>query len=459
MKQSGVLLASLLTLCVCLSVLGADATGNEIHLVLVHVNDSHGRLMPREGRDGDAARGATVIRKVRSENPGRTLVLHAGDVFSGGDPLTVHSGGGANLKAMEMMGFDVLTPGNGEFYFGIDNLRKQAAKVRFSVIHANAADRGTNKLLFPPFVIKEIAGLRIGILGIGIVRTWHPSARPLDVRNGIAEAGRYAAGLRKLCDVLVGLTHIGAHQDVALAIAVPHFDIIIGGHSHTALPGPKRVPLGTGDRQTYIAQAGENWQHVGRVDVRLRRSKTGVRVVRVDGRLIPIGKSVKRDPEIAAMLDKAAAPLKRVICRSEVDLPNATKQSSPMGRFTTELLRKAAGADVALLRFGDLQTGITRGPVTLEQVYRIHPWRNRLVRLKMTGAQLTDLVVSKSGARITLAGAPGGPREQCSVVAGDYLAGTNAFLRKLPSTDAGMRTDQAIEQHLRKLRVIRRTAR
>ena len=82
-----------------------------VDLVVLHVNDSHGDLYPHFLPDsteaGGIARAATLIKAIRSRNPGRVMLLHGGDIFSRGEPVTIRTGGGANLRLMEQIGFDV----------------------------------------------------------------------------------------------------------------------------------------------------------------------------------------------------------------------------------------------------------------------------------------------------------------------------------------------------------------
>jgi len=110
------------------------------HLVILHVNDTHGHLSPRtiKGRSvGGVARMASMVKHIRQENPGRVLLLHAGDVFSRGDSITNYYGGAANFELMNRIGFDALVLGNGDYYFGIDNLRQRIPEAKFTILAGN----------------------------------------------------------------------------------------------------------------------------------------------------------------------------------------------------------------------------------------------------------------------------------------------------------------------------------
>ena len=182
------LILPIITLAIFLSfIFYACGETEPIHLVILHSNDTHGNLIAydKENQIGGIAKTATLIKQIKDENKDSTLVLHAGDELSRGDDLTTCFGGEVNMLAMEMMGYDAFTPGNGDFYFGIQNLVKQTALVKFPILHANVVYKDTNKLIFQPYIIKEINGVKIGILGIGVIREEHPSSRNLKLLDPI----------------------------------------------------------------------------------------------------------------------------------------------------------------------------------------------------------------------------------------------------------------------------------
>ncbi|MFC2141907.1 bifunctional metallophosphatase/5'-nucleotidase [Acidobacteriota bacterium] len=197
-----------------------QARPENIHLVILHVNDTHGHLYPhdfnKEWNVGGAARMATLINGVRNENPEQTLVLHAGDIFSRGGPLTVYSGGGVDMLALDAMGFDAMVPGNGEFYTGIDNLMRHVAAVDISIILANVYFMDSGDRLLPPFVIKEASGIKVGILGLGFFYENHPASWHLRKEHPEEAALKYVPVLRAETDLVIALTHLGHDVDKAI---------------------------------------------------------------------------------------------------------------------------------------------------------------------------------------------------------------------------------------------------
>jgi len=469
----------LLYLGLCLVLLPGGASGrveragqDTVGVVILHVNDTHGRLLPFDTPEqkevGGFARLATLVREIRRENEGRTLLLHAGDIFSRGGALTVSSGGEADFRAMDRVGFDALTPGNGDFYWGLENLMQQASLARFPLTHANVVYRKTGGSLFSPYVILEAAGVRVAALGLGWIDENHPASRPLALQDAVAAARRYAPILREKADLVLALTHVGIRADSVLAMAVPQIDVIVGGHSHTRLDAPVRIPKAGGEGEVIIVQAGDYGQFLGRLDVRLRRTGSGFRVVGAEGRLIPVNGRIPDDPEVAALLKSYEGRLEEVLCVSETALANPPSGDSPLGRLVTGALRAETGTEVVLLDRGAVRGDLKPGRVTVADVYRVHPWRNRVLRLSLTGAQIRRVLeerdVLTAGCRfrrdgkavegLEVSGAPVDTARSYAVAAGEFLVGYSS-LRDLPFDETGRRVDAVLCHYLRRLSVIR----
>lgn len=458
-----VLLAALV-----LAAWGQHRDDGSVHLVILHVNDTHGCLEPFAQADGKrvggAARLATMIRQVRSENPGRVLLLHAGDILSKGGPLTIWYAGDADFRAMNLMGFDALTPGNGDFYFGLGNLQRVAKLASFPFLHGNIAYRDTGQRPFAPYVIKEVAGVRVGLLGVGRVRADHPSARALNYRDPVAIAKGLASEVAPKVDLLVALTHIGLDNDQRLAAEAPEIDLIVGGDSHSQVEVPIRVTREGAAGETVIAQAGDTGRFLGRLDVYADKRGPKYRVEKIEGRLEPVSESIPEEPQIAKLLARYRAPLDRPLFTSQVTLASPEAGPNPMGEFVAEAMRAETGADVALLDRGGVQSGITLGTGTLADVCRIHPWRNRVLVVAVTGGQLREAVAlpdillagctfRRNGSTVvdlTVRGRPVAADRTYAVAVGDYLFWTTPSLNALPWRDSGQRVDTLLARFLKR---------
>lgn len=280
-----------------------------VRLTLLHVNDSHGHLEPHDfngASRGGYARLKTAVDEIRaSGDADAVLLIHAGDVFSKGDDLTQRTLGGANVALMNHLKFDIWTPGNGEFYDGLPNLRARIQQANFDVITSNVTLPDGSATVGKPSVVRKVAGVRVGFLGMCTVRKRHETNKKLVVGSSLETARKLLPPLRKQADVVVAVNHIGFFGDVRLAGSVGGIDVIIGGHSHTVLPKGRRVKAPDG-RQTLIAQAGEFLRYLGRVDLKLERKGENWRIVESKATLIPLDAKIKLDPTVTALIAKLA---------------------------------------------------------------------------------------------------------------------------------------------------------
>jgi 5'-nucleotidase/UDP-sugar diphosphatase len=442
------------------------------HLVLLHVNDTHGHLYPHDylnERDvGGAARLAALIKGIRRENPRRTLVLHAGDIFSRGGPLTVYYAGKVDMLTMQAMGVDAMVPGNGEFYTGVDNLLSNAAEVDFPVVMANIYYKDNGERLFPPYVIQDIAGLRIALLGLGFFNDKHPASWHLMQKHPVPIAQALLSELRGRVDLVIALTHLGVSVDTQLAGHVSGIDVIVGGHSHKFFTRPQVLP-GPGNTEVIYVQAGIFGIRLGRLDLFVERDADGGYTVnRVEGQLIPITREVEDDAEVAQLLERFSPPLKEVLCVSRITLEMPPAGSSPMGEFLAEAIHQHFSAEITLLFRNAVHSGILPGPVTVADVCRVHQWRSRILRMSLTGAQLQEVLgaqevfasgcmFQKSEDRIwdlKIDGSPVALNRSYRVVADEALVMNTDSLQGIDFEETGERVDSLLIKHLRKLRVI-----
>jgi 2',3'-cyclic-nucleotide 2'-phosphodiesterase (5'-nucleotidase family) len=276
---------------------------NEVHVTILHVADTHGRLGPYR-KDGNSvggwARLAARIAEIRKQSKAdRVLLVHAGDILSRGDRTTRRTRGAANIHLMNRLGFDFLTPGNGEYYDGLDVLTARIKQAKFAVLTSNVVDESTGKPLGTGQVVVNVEGAKIALFGICMVRKGN--RKGLEYTDAIPAATRLVPKLRKRADLVVAVTHIGYQPDLLLASAVDGIDVILGGHTHTLLERGTVVPRLVG-RSTLIAHAGEYVQHLGQVDIELRRTGSTYRVESARATVHRIDDSIEADPAIEKLI-------------------------------------------------------------------------------------------------------------------------------------------------------------
>jgi sulfur-oxidizing protein SoxB len=275
----------------------------------------------RFGKLGGFAHLKTLIDRLRSDaGPGRSLLLDGGDLWQG-TGLANTTLGADMVEAANLLGVEAMT-GHWEFTYGEEVLRSNLERFKGEFLAQNvylteeaafndatAFDPAT-KRVFKPAMIKEIGGHRIAVIGQAFpyIPIAHPKRFTPDWTFGIRDEE-----LQALVDVLRNtdkvdavllLSHNGMDVDLKLASRVRGIDVILGGHTHDAVPQP--VPVANAGGITLVTNAGSNGKFLGVLDLELARG----RVSDIRYRLLPVfSELLKPDAAMQALIDKARARL------------------------------------------------------------------------------------------------------------------------------------------------------
>lgn len=266
-----------------------DAKAGEKLITILNTNDVHSQIDPLPANDkyagkGGVARRATLVKRIRAENPS-TLLVDAGDAFQGTPYFNLYRGE-VEYKSMSAIGYDVVTLGNHDFDNGIDALAAAMKFANFDFVSTNYDVRGTAiEARVKPYVVREINGVRIGLFGLGIKLE---GLNPPESFKGLKylDPVRMAKGCVKLlrerenCAMVVCMSHLGYYPqpkgdelgDTQVVAQVDGIDFIASGHTHTFMQRPvlARQP---GGKDTVIFQVGKSGIYVGRVDFTVRDNK------------------------------------------------------------------------------------------------------------------------------------------------------------------------------------------
>jgi 5'-nucleotidase len=270
-------------------------------ITILHTNDTHSQIDPLPDNDktypnkGGVARRATLVKRVRQENP-NTLLIDAGDVLQG-TPYFNFFKGEVEYKAMSAIGYDVGTLGNHEFDNGVEALAAALKFAKFDLVSTNYDVRGTAlEAIVKPYVVRTVGGVRIGLFGLGVspVALITPAnftgityLDPVESARKVVETLRG----RERCQMVVVMSHLGYYEkpregqigDAQVAAQVDGIDFIASGHTHTFMEKPVMVKQPCG-RETMIFQVGRSGIYVGRVDFTFRDGK----VVSASSRLLDL---------------------------------------------------------------------------------------------------------------------------------------------------------------------------
>ncbi|MGE5234857.1 MAG: bifunctional metallophosphatase/5'-nucleotidase [Acidobacteriota bacterium] len=387
-------------------------------LTVLFTSDMHAHVLPfddvreRPAR-GSVAQVATLVARVRNQSP-RTIVLDGGDAIEG-TPLGYYgiaapgaAGVDPTIAAMNLVGYDAAVLGNHEFNFGLGVLRRSLSQARFPWLAANLLHTGAAQLPVRGELVIDRGGIRVGVLGLTNpnVPHWDPASHwsPLEFLDPVEVARSRVAALHERADVVIVVVHSGFERDLetgepngsdaedfAWRLAqLPGIDLLLTGHTHRDIP-PRVVG------KTVVAQPGRWADLVTRVDLRLEKSAGHWHVAGWQGENLKTG-GEPADPRVVT----AVAALEK---RVQAEL------SRPLGRLTAPLVvggvptgddasvdlihavqLAASGAQLSLAAPLGLKADFPAGVVTPRLAHALYPYPNSLVVVRLTGAQLKDVL-------------------------------------------------------------------
>ncbi len=377
----------------------ASVQKDGVHITVLHTNDMHARVQNTDDEGKtiglDWLAGAIWAQKEADED---TLALDAGDTFHGTTLINISRGSNMAML-MNLSGYDAMTPGNHDFNFGSQRLVELARMLNFPVLSANLLDKDQKQYIFRPYKSYEFNGVKVAVVGLTTPETAYKT-NPLNVQevsftNPIDAAKSLVPKLRATHDVVIGLMHMGIDKSSVMtseqiAKAVPGFDLVIDGHSHSVLP--KGLKVG----KTLICQTGWHGYALGRVELVVKDHK----LRKVQASLLDregVEKlAQKPDEGVAQALQEINLQVEKekntLVAESPRELSAERKLvrtgESELGNLTADAIRQASGADVALVNGGSLRHSLPQGQVTRGAVLDIFPFNNRVVTLVVDGKTL-----------------------------------------------------------------------
>ena len=394
------IVAAVLGLSMCMPLpVSASVQKDGVHITVLHTNDMHARVQSSDDEGKTIGlpwvAGAIWAQKAADED---TLALDAGDTFHG--MLAINISRGSNMAMLlNLSGYDAMTPGNHDFNYGSQRLVELAGMLNFPVISANILDKEQKEYIFRPYKSYVFNGVKVAVVGLTTPETVDKT-NPFNVQevafaDPIATAQSLMPKLRATHDVVIGLMHMGLDKSSVVtsadvAKAVPGFDVIIDGHSHTTLP--KGLKIG----KTLICQTGSHGYNLGKVELVVKDHK----LRKVQAHLLDrkrVEKLAKNPDEgVTLALTEINAQVQEemgtVVAENPRELTAQREivrtQEAELGNLTADAMRRAAEADIGLINGGSLRANLPLGKVTKETVLNIFPFNNRVMKIELTGEVL-----------------------------------------------------------------------
>jgi sulfur-oxidizing protein SoxB len=364
----------------------------------------------RFGKLGGFAHLKTLIDRLRSDvGSGRSLLLDGGDTWQG-TGLANTMQGADMVAAANLLGIEAMT-GHWEFTYGEKTLRSNLERFKGEFLAQNvflteeaafndakAYDPVLGRV-FKPAMIKELGGYRVAVIGQAFpyVPIAHPKRFTPDWTFGIREEElqKLVDSLRNndRADVVLLLSHNGMDVDLKLASRVTGIDVILGGHTHDAVPQPMAVTNAGGT--TLVTNAGSNGKFLGVLDLDIAKG----RLNDVRYRLFPVfSELLKPDAAMQALIEKLresyAASYAGKIATADRLLYRRDNFSGPIDQLICDALRGQFDAEIALspgFRWG--LSALPGQAVTMEEVLSqtAITYPETYIQ-RMTGSQIKELL-------------------------------------------------------------------
>jgi 5'-nucleotidase len=364
-----------------------------VKVTFLHVNDVYSFMPVDGGERGGLARLLTLKKKYVSENP-NTIFTLGGDTISPSVESRTYKGS-QMIDAWNTVGIDYAVFGNHEFDVKPDVLLQRMKESKFQWLGANVFDKKTNKIFAdtPPFVIREIGGVKIGIIGLLLPETKQTSSMDasLEVLDYCQTAKTYVKQMRKQgANTVIGLTHLSMSQDKQLAKCAD-FDMILGGHEHSILQSTSN--------HTPIFKMTADARELGKFDLFINK-RTG-KLEQMDWEIVPVTNKIADAPEFSAVVDrykdllqKLAEPIGRTdVVLDALSFSVRTKETN-IGNFIADAYRNAANADIGFVNGGSIRADLTYNPsvLTKRDVLSLLPFNNPIVKVEITGKVLREVL-------------------------------------------------------------------
>ncbi|HEY9789848.1 MAG TPA: bifunctional UDP-sugar hydrolase/5'-nucleotidase [Candidatus Obscuribacterales bacterium] len=366
---------------------GGAVRGPYKHITLLQVNDVYQVEPVDQGKRGGLARVETLHKQIVARQP-NTLMLLAGDTLSPSVESRAFKGA-QMIACWNAVGVDYAVFGNHEFDFGPDVLKQRIAESKFQWICANVIDKTTGKLFdnVQPYVIRDVDGIKIGIIGLltmDTARSSHggPNLEILDpcktVKKLVPEMRAHGA------QIIVALTHLTMADDKQVAYCAP-IDVTVGGHEHVVM---EAVAHGTP-----IIKSGSDVRNLGRIDISYSPSEQKIYSLDID--MIPVTDKIKDDEDVKAVINQYESQLGMRLLEQvgqttvELDatqVDNQTKETN-LADYIADAYRKYARADVSIFNGGSVRSNTVYPPgkLTRRDVLSILPFENPIVKLEVKG--------------------------------------------------------------------------
>src|SRR5947209_5204056 len=389
---------------------------------ILHTTDIHGHILPTSDYDGNPDRGGlarcvTQIRRWRRQNR-NSILIDVGDVYQGTE-VSLRNKGELMIDLFNHLGYDAWVVGNHEFDWGMKCFQGALQKSDMPVLAANMILQGKVPGEFPDakhplakiqlFILKEIAGIKLAIVGITTpgMSFWLPRefTRGIDFQQPVEPVRRAIARAKSEgADAIVLTGHMGlkprtggddfANSVMALTSEFPDVAVFIAGHTHQVIPS--RLSNGV-----LFTQADHFGIHAGRVDLVFDRNSKRLlgreAICELMDNRFPLDDVVvsRAKPQLAESGAALAQPIGELAqtlrARSRPGRPSDIERL--IGAAIMEaLLDRNVAVDAVMHGVFDENANLTAGPKTVNDIWNVIPYENYIVTAELTSDEIKSFM-------------------------------------------------------------------
>lgn len=376
-----------------------SVVGNEEDFKIITVfatSDIHGNLVPytpagSKMEIGSVAKMSYIINELKTIQP-NMLILDGGDSPYNTNIANLFKGK-STVDVMNAMGYDATALGNHDFDYEFENLLELADRADYAMLSANTymAD-GSYPDAFKPYIIKEVAGMKVAIVGLtddeSKLYTHYTNTKDIEFKDEFETAKKVIAEADAESDIVIVLAHLHTDNNV-LPTVVEGIDVEIGGGNDTF--GRPEIINGT-----WVINPGGVAASLNQMNINIYKGE----MVGTTFNQIIINDTVPDDKAVKAVVDsyieKMDDMMSEVIGQSEVDVPWSSPivrtGESALANIIADSQREYMEADIALQNGGGVRAAMGKGDITLNTVYSILPFDNKVIMIEAPGTAIWEAI-------------------------------------------------------------------
>lgn len=378
-------------------------------------NDFHGNVLESEKNIG-ASKLTSIIKEYKSkekENDKYGVITVAGGDLYEGTGISKKLNEEVVNKMMDEIGVVASVIGNHEYDLGRNNLRSLSNQVNFKFVASNLIDEETDSVpeYAVPYVIEEVENINVAFIGIVTEEILKNeklgNIKGLKVLDALDSLNKYSEEVRhKGADIIIALTHLPSEKDedniivgeaAEIAKKANDIDAVISSNSHKFIDG--FIENEISGKNIPIVQAGYNGRGLSVLNFTVDENnnvinvKANTRVFYNESPENEFEEDITIKKIVEEYEEKLNSMLNEKVTELNFDLIHDGENSiSKLGVTIAETLREIGNTQVSIINGDRIKDSLYKGDVTVEDIYKILPFDDKIITVKVTGAKLKELI-------------------------------------------------------------------